>query len=177
MASVKYSKVPESAPAPNSLIGASGQAGLTWFHLVMAPWAAGSQIFFSSSTVICLRKLFFGLTTTVSASKATGISMYSTPAAVQSAISLAVIVREALEKSVSSRQNFLKPPPVPETPTVTLTTFFLAFWKSSATASVIGYTVDEPSILMTCAMADCAPIRATPATARAETSLEYLSMG
>ena len=49
--------------------------------------------------------------------------------------------------SVSPRQNFLKPPPVPEMPTVTLTSPFLAFWNSSATASVIGYTVLEPSIL------------------------------
>jgi hypothetical protein len=49
-----------------------------------------------------------------------------------------VIGREALEKSVSPRQNFLKPPPVPEMPTVTLMAFFLAFWNSSATASVIG---------------------------------------
>ena len=40
--------------------------------------------------------------------------------------------------SVSPRQNFLKPPPVPEMPTVTLMTFFFIFWKSSATPSVIG---------------------------------------
>jgi hypothetical protein len=46
--------------------------------------------------------------------------------------------REALLMSVSPRQNFLKPPPVPEMPTVTLTAFFLDFWKSSATPSVMG---------------------------------------
>ena len=40
--------------------------------------------------------------------------------------------------SVSPRQNFLKPPPVPEMPTVTLIAFFSAFWNSSATASVTG---------------------------------------
>ena len=39
--------------------------------------------------------------------------------------------------SVSPLQNFLKPPPVPANATVTLT-FGLAFWNSSATASVIG---------------------------------------
>jgi hypothetical protein len=89
-------------------------------------------------------KLFFGLIT-VSASKATGSSKYSTPAALQSSISFFRIGREAPEMSVSLRQNFLKPPPVPEMPTVTLIWFFFAFWNSSATASVIGYTVLEPS--------------------------------
>jgi len=88
--------------------------------------------------VIDFRKLFFGFMTTVSASKATGNSMYSTPAARQSSISLARIGREASWMSVSPRQNFLKPPPVPLMPTVTLMTFFFIFWKSSATPSVMG---------------------------------------
>src|SRR5688572_19862354 len=57
--------------------------------------------------------------------------------------------REASEMSISSRQNFWNPPPVPEMPTVTLVPGF-AFWNSSATASVIGYTVLEPSTWMTC---------------------------
>ena len=48
--------------------------------------------------------------------------------------------------SVSPRQNFLKPPPVPDMPTVTLTLPLVDRWKSSATASVIGNTVLEPSI-------------------------------
>ena len=39
--------------------------------------------------------------------------------------------------SVSPRQNFWNPPPVPEMPTVTWTAG-LAFWNSSATASLIG---------------------------------------
>jgi hypothetical protein len=56
--------------------------------------------------------------------------------------------------SISPRQNFLNPPPVPEMPTVTLTAPFLDFWKSSATASVTGYTVEEPSTLtIDCAIA------------------------
>ena len=54
--------------------------------------------------------------------------------------------------SVSPRQNFLKPPPVPDSPTVTFT--FCIFWNSSAMASVIGYTVLEPSIAMTLSAAD-----------------------
>ena len=62
-----------------------------------------------------------------------------------SAISDFVIGREAFEISVSPRQNFLNPPPVPEMPTVTLTAPRLAFWNSSATASVMRKTVLEPS--------------------------------
>ncbi len=83
-------------------------------------------------------KAFFGLMTTVSASKATGSSKYLMPAAAQASISFFRMGREASEMSISPRQNFLKPPPVPEMPTVTLMAFFSAFWNSSATASVIG---------------------------------------
>ena len=75
------------------------------------------------------------------------------PAFLHSSISGLRIGREAFEMSVSPRQNFLKPPPVPEMPTVTLIAPFLAFWKSSATASVTGKTVLEPSTLTTCAVA------------------------
>ena len=58
--------------------------------------------------------------------------------------------------SVSPRQKRLKPPPVPEMPTVTRTLPRLLIWNSSATASAIGNTVLEPSILMTlCAAAYC----------------------
>ena len=60
------------------------------------------------------------------------------PSFAHSAISLLRIGRDALLMSVSPRQNFLKPPPVPEMPTVTLIAFFSAFWNSSATASVTG---------------------------------------
>ena len=49
--------------------------------------------------------------------------MYSTPAASHISISDSLMGREALEMSVrtaeSSEQNFLNPPPVPDTPTVT----------------------------------------------------------
>ena len=108
------------------------------FHLATLPWAAGSHIFFSSSTVICLRKAFFGLTTTVIASKATGSSKYLMPALAQISISLLRMGREAPEISTSPRQNFLKPPPVPEMPTVTRIAPRLEIWNSSATASVTG---------------------------------------
>src|SRR5687767_15369451 len=75
------------------------------------------------------------------------------PALAQPAISALRIGREAFEMSVSPRQNFLKPPPVPEMPTVTFTCCFFAFWKSSATASVTGNTVLEPSFLTNCCCA------------------------
>src|SRR3989304_736947 len=48
--------------------------------------------------------------------------------------------------SVSPAQNFLKPPPVPLIPTVTLTLGYF-FWNSSPTASLMGNTVLEPSAL------------------------------
>src|SRR5260221_14532292 len=94
------------------------------------------------------------------------------PAALQSAISFPRIGREASEMSVSPRQNFLKPPPVPEMPTVTLTAFFFAFWNSSATASVIGYTVLEPSTLTTCCCANAgAAARKAPRMTHAFTGM------
>ena len=79
--------------------------------------------------------------------------MYLMPAAAQLAISAAMIGREASEISVSPRQKRLKPPPVPEMPTVTRTLPRLWIWYSSATASVIGNTVLEPSTLTVCAIA------------------------
>ena len=77
-------------------------------------------------------------------SYATGISMNSMPDLAQASTSLALIGREASLMSISPRQNFWKPPPVPEMPTVTLTPW-LAFWNSSATASLMGKTVLDPS--------------------------------
>ena len=65
----------------------------------------------------------------------------------QSSASLSLIGLEALLIWVSFLANFLNPPPVPETPTVTLTFGWTAL-NSSATASVIGYTVLDPSILI-----------------------------
>src|SRR5688572_32770286 len=74
--------------------------------------------------------------------------MYSTPAFRQASISAGRIGREALLMSVSSRQNFWKPPPVPEIPTVGVRPLGLALPYSSATASAIGNTVLEPSTVM-----------------------------
>src|SRR5262245_58542106 len=65
----------------------------------------------------------------------------------QASASVDLIGRDAPAIAISPAQNFLKPPPVPETPMVTLAG--LDFWNSSATASVIGYTVLEPSMAIT----------------------------
>ena len=68
--------------------------------------------------------------------------------AVQAAPSLAssaLIGREASLMSVSPAQNFVNPPPVPDSLTLTSTPG-LAALKSSATASEIGRTVLEPSM-------------------------------
>ena len=70
--------------------------------------------------------------------------MYSMPAFWQASISAGRIGRDASLMSVSPRQNFWNPPPVPEIPTVTRM-LGLAFWNSSATASLMGKTVLEPS--------------------------------
>ena len=67
------------------------------------------------------------------------------PATSQASISLSLMGREASEMSVSPAQNFWKPPPVPETPTVTRTSGATER-NSSATASVTGKTVLDPSM-------------------------------
>ena len=76
---------------------------------------------------------FSVFTTTVSASFATWNSTGSIPAVSQIAASSSSIGREALERSVSPRQKRSKPPPVPETPTVTWTSGF-SCWNRSAAA-------------------------------------------
>ena len=63
--------------------------------------------------------------------------MYSTPASRQAFDSDPLIGREASEISISLAANRLKPPPVPETPTVTFT-LGAAFLNDSAMASVMG---------------------------------------
>ena len=63
--------------------------------------------------------------------------MYSTPASSQRVDSEALIGRDASEMSVSFAANRLKPPPVPDTPTVTWT-LGEDFLNVSATASVSG---------------------------------------
>jgi hypothetical protein len=131
--------VPESAPAPNSFSGASGQAGLTWFQL--GDLALRGRLphllqFFDRQLLDegVLRVDHHG-------QRVEGDRQFDVLDAgglAQASISFFRIGREASEMSVSPRQNFLKPPPVPEMPTVTLMAFFFAFWNSSATASVIG---------------------------------------
>ena len=71
--------------------------------------------------------------------------MYSIFFSLALSISLCLMPREASLMSVSPLRNFLKPPPVPETPISTLMSgLFLP--NCTATACVIGKTVLEPSI-------------------------------
>ena len=91
----------------------------------------------SSSTVRQVAQVFALLTTTVRASTATWSSAYSMPAASHAAASSSLMEREASLASVSPRQNFSNPPPVPEEPTVTCTPG-LAAMKSSAARAVRG---------------------------------------
>ena len=66
------------------------------------------------------------------------------PASSNKAISSSLIGREALLMSVSPAMNFSNPPPVPDTPIVAFTSG-LAIENSSATPSIIGNTVEDPS--------------------------------
>src|SRR5690606_7612663 len=75
-----------------------------------------------------------------------GSSMNSMPALLHASSSVGLMGREAPVMAVSPRQNFLKPPPVPDTPMVTRPPCLA--WYSSATAWLMGYTVLEPSIWM-----------------------------
>src|SRR6187402_9450 len=115
------------------------------------PCASGAQRVFSSATLIVVAHVFFGLTTIARPSYAMGSSMYSTPAVLQASISAGRIGLDALLTLTSSRQNFWKPPPVPEIPTVGVRPLGLALPYSSATASAIGNTVLEPSTVMSAA--------------------------
>ena len=101
------------------------------------PCADGSQSFFSSATVIDVAHVFFGCTTIARPSYATGSSMNWTPVFAHSSASTGLIGRDASAISISSRQNFATPPPVPEIPTV-MRVPGRSLWNSSATASVTG---------------------------------------
>ena len=95
--------------------------------------------------------------TTAMPSLATWTSSYLMPAFSQTgASSSSLIGREAVEMSVSPAQNFSKPPPVPDWPTVTLTSGCSSL-KSSPAASANGKTVEEPSIRIVPASSWSAP--------------------
>ena len=81
--------------------------------------------------------------------------------------SSSLIGREASEMSVSPAQNFSKPPPVPDVPTVIFTSGFSA-WNSSAAAWANGATVLEPSIAIV-------PERSPPPSPLPPLSLELSS--
>ena len=80
------------------------------------------QTFLSSAVVrqVAL-DAFCWLVTIVMPSFATVNATHLTPFWRQLAYSVLLIARDAFARSISPRQNFSKPPPVPETPTVILT--------------------------------------------------------
>ena len=98
----------------------------------------------SSSLVKLSTQVLSLLTTTESPSNATGSSTKSILFFDAFFISLPLIGRDASLISISPRVYFLNPPPVPDTPTVIRTLGYI-LPNSSATASVIGNTVLEPS--------------------------------
>src|SRR4029450_332864 len=119
-----------------------GNLGSTWFQVVAPPCLKISAI--------CLkfrvsRKLFLDEVTMARPSRPTRNSWYLMPLAAQACFSSSLMAREASEMSVSPLQNVVTPPPVPEVPTVTLTPDSCLL-NSSVMASLIGATVEEPSI-------------------------------
>jgi hypothetical protein len=83
------------------------------------------------------------------------------PFFLQSASSSSRMGRDAPVMSISPLANFLKPPPVPDLPTVGCT-FGCAFANSSATASEIGSTVLEPSMRIVPESVDCVLVAPFP---------------
>ena len=106
---------------------------------------SGFQMLPRASTVRQSTKSLLGLTITERPSTATRSSRYSMPLSAAACASESLMGREALLMTVSPTVNLLKPPPVPETPTLTRTLEWILL-NSSATASVMGKTVLEPSI-------------------------------
>src|SRR4029450_10528115 len=119
-----------------------GNLGSTWFQVVAPPCLKISAI--------CLkfrvsRNWFLDEVTMARPSRPTRNSWYLMPLAAQACFSSSLMAREASEMSVSPLQNVVTPPPVPEVPTVTLTPDSCLL-NSSVMASLIGATVEEPSI-------------------------------
>src|SRR4029450_9542140 len=121
-----------------------GNLGSTWFQVVAPPCLKISAIClkFSVST-----KVFLDEVTTASPSRPIRNSCYLMPLASHACFSSSLMAREASEMSVSPLQNLVKPPPVPEVPTVTLTPD-CSLLNSSVMASLMGATVEEPSTTM-----------------------------
>src|SRR4028119_2502781 len=125
-------------------MSSSGHCGFTWLHRVISPSAAGSHIVLSCSLVTSVAKSFCLLTTTEMPSKATGISMNSTPFSSHTGTSSATSIGlEASEIWVSPLQNASKPSLVPEPPMLILASGFSSR-NSSAAACVIGRPVRGP---------------------------------
>ena len=121
---MKNSKVPESVPGPNRLSSVSGSLGSISLRLLTLEPC--SQSCFSCS-VVMQSTLSSALVTTEMPSLATWTSFQETPSFLHIGTSSSSLIgREASEMSVSPAQNFSKPPPVPDVPTVILTSGYWA---------------------------------------------------
>ena len=118
-------------PGPYKSIGTSGNVLLTSFQLLTE--LSATHIEFNSSTVKHVAQSFEDGITTDNASIPTCTSKYFVLFSSHSATSLSFIALDAFDIIVSPGQNFLKPPPVPETPTEIFTSGFKMV-NSSATA-------------------------------------------
>jgi len=136
--------VPLSVPGLKRRIGSAGQEGSMSDQLV----ASCEKILASCSMVTSVRKSLAGLTTTASPSVPTRNSTGSRPMARQFSRSESLIGRLAFEMSVSpDLQKRSKPAPVPMLSIVMLPAN-PSSWKRSAIASVSGYTVELPAMMM-----------------------------
>jgi hypothetical protein len=110
--------VPEFVPGPNSSMRWSGHSGRRSFQVLACLEALAVQMRLSSDTLRLSTKVFCLLTTTARPSMATWISKGVMPLAWQALVSLERMGRLASATSISPRQNFWRPPPVPEKATL-----------------------------------------------------------
>ena len=141
-------------PGKKKEISWSGKLGSISFQFVASDFGPTSAM---SWSVVRQSTSRSGWTATVSASVATWSSVYSTPPSSHAATSSSSIGREASEMSVWPWQKTSNPPPVPASPTVTWTSGFSSL-RSSWAATLMGYTVEEPST----ATEPLAPLAASP---------------
>src|SRR5688572_32504820 len=124
-------------------MSSSGQAGSRSLHWLACLEALAVQMRLSCSTVRhCTKSLDFD-TTTERPSMATCISNGSMPLALQAASSEGLMGRLASAMSSSPRQNLARPAPEPPPPTTMLAPMARPY--SSAKASAMGRTVEEPA--------------------------------
>ena len=154
--STKKSYVPDSSPGPVTVRGASGRTVVEPSSVARAcaldqlskPVDSGPMRAYRSAKVRHVRAVLAAEVMTDRPSRATLSSTYSTPLAAHlSASPSGLMARDASEMSVSPSQNRAKPSPVPGPSTVMATPGEAAL-NASWMAVVMGWTVDEPEMVM-----------------------------